>query len=429
MVGRNLKDLPFMLYADSKGRVYEHPFYRMIGFLGESPEIVKEDDLIPMPEYSKLFYLPNCAPMGLDPVTGEIKSIREIEVGGEVTKCYGVAAFLEPGFVRTHLPAVDYSEKGYCLPMWAYTAVGFKDDKYWVAGFRIEYNKAWDPRYFDDKELIPAIQKYQSRHGEGPLLKHLVGCATKNHCFAAKNLFLERWEAPMPVSQACNAECLGCLSFQNEGFCEPSHERISFRPSKKEIVSIAVNHLEKAPAAIISFGQGCEGEPLTEAGLIEESIEEIRKQTPRGTINLNTNGSQPEKVRAIAESGLDSIRISLNSARAGFYRAYYRPRGYDLEDVIESISLSRKLGLYTMLNYLVFPGITDQKAEIKALTDLVKKTGVNFIHLKNLNIDPELYLEKMPRVDSPAVGLKNMLALLKEELPSVEFGYFNKTVR
>ena len=42
--------------------------------------------------------------------------------------------------------------------------------------------------------------------------------------------------------------------------------------------------------------------------------------------------------------GLDSIRISLNSARPDFYRAYYRPRGYDFEDVVASIALARAMG-------------------------------------------------------------------------------------
>jgi MoaA/NifB/PqqE/SkfB family radical SAM enzyme len=207
---------------------------------------------------------------------------------------------------------------------------------------------------------------------------------------------------------------------------QASHERISFKPSKQEIVSIAVRHLNRAPEAIISFGQGCEGEPLSEYKLIGDSIKEIRAQTQKGTINFNTNGSWPERIRLIAESGLDSVRISLNSARPDFYRAYYKPRGYELEDVIESISLSRELGLYTMVNYLVFPGITDQEDEIAALMDLVRRTGLNFLHLKNLNIDPHLYIDRMPKVASSTVGMKRMVAILEKELPFLELGYFNQ---
>jgi len=418
-----------MLYADPEGQTYDHPYYRMSGFSGSSPAVINDEDLILMSEYSKLFFIPDCPPVGLDPSTGEHRIISEIEVDGVATRCCAVAAFLEPGLVRSHLPAVDYRSKSYTLPMWGYTAVGFKNDNYHAAGFRIEYNHRWDPRNFDDRKLVPSIGEYQKVNEKGPLVEHLINCATNNHCFAAKNLFFKRWEAPLPISQGCNADCLGCLSLQPDQSCESSHQRISFRPEKEEIVSLALSHLNHAHEAIVSFGQGCEGEPLTEYRLIADSIREIRKKTDRGTINLNTNGSQPERVREIAESGLDSIRISLNSARPEYYHAYYRPKSYDFEDVVASISLSRDLGLYTMINYLVFPGVTDQDEEIEALRTLIRRTGVNFIHLKNLNIDPQLYIEKMPVSDSKTVGIKRMAAILEEEFPEIELGYFNKPVR
>lgn len=418
-----------MLYALDSGEVYEHPYYRMVGFSGKSPVTPLPEDLIEVPEYSKLFFIPGCPPIGLDPATGEYKIVSQIELDGETITCYGVASFMEPGLVRGLLPAVDYRQKDYTLPTWAYTAVGFKDEKYWAAGFRIEDNHRWDPRNFDDRELFPAIEKYQKKHGSGPLLEHLVQCATHNHCFAAKNLFLKRWEAPLPVSRGCNSACLACLSLSYDPSCPASHERIPFRPSQSELVRVAVNHLREAPEAIVSFGQGCEGEPLTEYELIARSIKEIRGRTARGTINLNTNGSWPERIRLLGENGLDSIRISLNSARPDFYRAYYRPIGYDFEDVVDSIVLSRDLGLYTMINYLVFPGVTDQEEEIEALRDLIGQTKVNFIHLKNLNIDPQLYLDSLPGGNSPAVGMKRMVALVGEGFPHLELGYFNQAIR
>ncbi|MFH1124302.1 MAG: radical SAM protein [Pseudomonadota bacterium] len=425
----HFEHIPHMLYADGKGRVYDHPYFRMVGFSKDRPVSLKKTDLIKVPQFSKLFFIPDCPPLGLDPATGESRVVSEVEEGGIRTQCHGVAAFLEAGLVRTHLPAVDYGSKSYTLPMWAYTAVGFKGGAYWAAGFRVEYNSKWDPRNYDDRKLVPAIRRYRKRDQGGPLIAHLINCATVNHCFAAKNLFLGRWEAPVPVSRGCNADCLGCLSLQEDPACEASHQRISFKPSKEELVSLAVRHLNRAPEAIISFGQGCEGEPLTEYALIAESIREIREQTGKGTINLNTNGSWPERIRLLAESGLDSIRISMNSARPGFYRAYYRPRGYDFDDVLASISLSRDLGLYTMVNYLVFPGISDQEEEIEALMGLIRKTDLHFLHLKNLCIDPQLYLERMPKADSPAVGMKVMVQRLEREFPDLELGYFNQPVR
>jgi pyruvate-formate lyase-activating enzyme len=426
----SLNSLPHMLYADEKGRIYDHPRFRMTGFSGARASSLNEEDLIRMPDFSKLFFIPDCPPVGLDPVTGRRSAVHTVRAGGVHTKCYAVAAFLPPGVVRSHLPGVDYRGKSYTLPTWSYTAVGYREGEYWTTGFEIEYNPRWDPHHYDDLELVPAIERFQKENRwAGPLIDHLTNCAAVNHCFAAKNLFLGRWEAPIPVSRRCNADCLGCLSLQGDASCEASHQRISFTPSKEEIVRLAVHHLENAPEAIVSFGQGCEGEPLTEHELISRSILEIRKRTTRGTVNLNTNGSRPERIALIAESGLDSIRISLNSARAEFYTPYYRPKGYQFYDVVASIALSREMGLFTMINYLVFPGITDQEGEIEALLELIRKTKVNFIHLKNLNIDPQFYLEKMPKNTSPPLGMRKVVDLLKSEFPELQLGYFNQAVR
>ena len=142
-----------MLYSDPKGRIFEHPYLKMAGFSGSKLYTIKPEDLIIMPEFSKLFYIPACPPMGIDPNTGTLRTVHEMDVGGRSVPCFAVAAFLEPGFVRTHLPAADYHKKSFVLPSWAYSAVGFRDDQYWSAGFEVEYNKRWDPRHYDDRDI------------------------------------------------------------------------------------------------------------------------------------------------------------------------------------------------------------------------------------------------------------------------------------
>jgi len=37
--------------------------------------------------------------------------------------------------------------------------------------------------------------------------------------------------------------------------------------------------------------------------------------TPRGSININSNGSLPENLTMLIDAGLDACRISLNSAQ------------------------------------------------------------------------------------------------------------------
>ena len=424
-----LFSLPSMLYADKEGRIFEHDFYRMAGFYGNSPYPLDESCLVPLPEFSKLFFLPDCPPVGLNPESGQWETVFTAPFDRGEKECFAVAAFMEPGWVRVHLPAAVYKAKKYTLPMWAYTAVGCDDNGYIASAFRVEYNHRWDPNNFDDKKLIRAIKKYRKNIADGALTSHLGTCAVDNHCFAAKNLFLERWEMPVPVSVRCNARCLGCISLQTEKGCKPSHQRISFRPDPSEIITMALHHIKHAEDPIISFGQGCEGEPLTEYELIGECISSIRKKTSGGTINLNTNGSNPEQIKFLIDSGLDSIRISMSSARPDFYNAYHRPISFSFDDVRESVKTAANSGIYTMLNYLVFPGVTDCEPEFSALSGLIDHTGLNFIHLKNLCIDPDFYLVSMPGDNSLPFGMNILADRIKERFPDLELGYFNKAIK
>ena len=45
--------------------------------------------------------------------------------------------------------------------------------------------------------------------------------------------------------------------------------------------------------------------------------------------------------------------------------------------------------------------------------------------MRNLNIDPDLYLSEMGKGEG--IGIPKMIEILKEELPSLQFGYFNRT--
>jgi len=202
-------------------------------------------------------------------------------------------------------------------------------------------------------------------------------------------------------------------------------ERIRFVPTVDEVVEIALPHLEEAEDAIVSFGQGCEGEPLMEWRLLERSIRILREKTDRGTINLNTNGSFPDRVAKLCDAGLDSLRVTLNSPTATYYNLYHKPKGYTFREVVDSLLIAKKKGIYTSINLLVFPGVTDRESEIEGLIKLIKETHLDLIQMRNLNIDPDLYLETMGKGDG--VGISKMIDILKKEFPSLQLGYFNRT--
>ena len=199
------------------------------------------------------------------------------------------------------------------------------------------------------------------------LRAHLENCALEYGCPAGKNFFLGRYEAPLPTARQCNARCLGCLSLQQGTSICNSQDRIGFTPSPEEISAVALAHIGRVKQAVVSFGQGCEGDPLLAVDAIEPAIGLIRAATPKGTINMNTNGSLPQALEGLFKAGLDSIRISLNSVQATCYNAYFRPRGYRFEDVVQSIDLALNRGKHVAINYLNCPGVTDSPQEYEAL--------------------------------------------------------------
>jgi wyosine [tRNA(Phe)-imidazoG37] synthetase (radical SAM superfamily) len=255
----------------------------------------------------------------------------------------------------------------------------------------------------------------------------MENCCMTYHCPAARNFSLGRWECPVPTSPACNANCIGCISFQpEEETIVSTQDRLTFKPLSEEIVEFTVPHLMNAPFPIISFGQGCEGEPLLMWETIKESIIEIRKHTNRGSININTNGSKPAAVDALCKAGLNSMRVSTNSAQKHIYEAYYRPNNYAFEDIIESLKVMRSYSGWTSINYFVFPGITDSEAEYEALRKLITDTNLNMIQWRNFNIDPDWYMGKNGMTDTgEMLGVKQMMDLIQEEFPNLKFGYFN----
>ena len=413
-IGRAGEDHPALLVADLNGEIYDDPRYRAGGMAGGQFVPLRPSDLVPLPEGSRFYYISKGLPVGFN------KEGNAVVIDG----VYPVSAFLPPGYTRTYLPAYEEVQPDPMLPLWSYTAVAWYRGRFHAAAVRVAWMKKADPKLHDDTVIGPIVREKLSRFPRNRLLKHLEKCAMFYHCFAAKNIFVGRWEAPLPTSPSCNARCIGCLSLQ-EGECPASQDRIQFVPTPDEIAEAAVPHLKSAEDAIVSFGQGCEGEPLVQSKTLVKAVKLVRDATPRGVVNLNTNGFSSERIRAMRDAGLDSIRISLNSCDRDRYNQYYRPRGYRFEDVMESISVSKKIGLFTSLNYLVFPGYADREDEVAKLFKLIAKTRVDLIQMRNFSIDPALYLRSVSRPEGKAIGVRALIRKLKREFPKLKIGYFN----
>lgn len=422
-------DHPVLLFADGDGKILEFDELEMVGMSNGRFVRPELEDLIPLPEGSELFTLPGRLPVGWHSNSAEPVLLAEnpFEAGEPIQ---AVAAFMAPAHTAVFSSGYQSRPEAPTLPLFAYTAVGWYKDRFWVAGFRSDPDKRQDADQYHQEDVVKRTKKKLRLFKDNRLIQHLGKCCLTYRCPAARNYFLDRWEAPLPTSPDCNARCLGCISLQASGCCPSTQDRITFVPSAAEISQMAISHLETAENPIVSFGQGCEGEPLLQAGVIEKAIERIRGKTMRGTINLNSNSSLPDKLKRLARAGLDSLRVSFNSARQDCYTSYYRPKGYGFADVMQSIDVMKENNRFVSLNYFILPGFTDSVPEFEALCQLIRLHRPDFIQLRNLNMDPEWYLKSVGApANTETLGIRRWLALLQAEFSNLGFGYFNPQVR
>lgn len=414
-----LKKSPYLLYSDGKGTIFEDTSLYAAGRAGWDAFEVPLEDWIELPDGGSMYELPGRRGIGIDVKTGEM---RLCELG------WAVAAFIPPAHTGLYIAAYETGHDAPTLPLFCYTAAGWYNDKFYVPAVRIEQDIRQECAGFDQNKVSTGVEHMLEAYPHNRLVKHLANnCALTYHCPAARNYFMGRWECPIPSSPACNANCIGCISFQpSDEEIVSTQDRLTFKPSAEEIVEFTVPHLESAPFPIVSFGQGCEGEPLLMWETIRQSIIEMRKHTSKGSININTNGSKPAAVDALCKVGLDSIRVSTNSAQKHIYEAYYRPNNYEFEDIVESLKVMRRHGGWASINYFVFPGATDTEAEYEALRKLIIDTDLTMIQWRNFNIDPDWYLGKINLYEQgDLLGVKQLQELIHEEFPKVKYGYFN----
>ncbi len=414
---RHLTDYPFTVYSTADGAIGERHTLRAVDFAGNP---LVPSGLIPVPEGATLAMLPQRLAVGLD-AHGR-RSTVPARAG------WALAALLPIGYTRTQLPGYETTPETQALPFFGYSAVAGWRDKLYVAALRTDRPERWLPRSFEPQRTARLVRERLAAEPENRVLQQHAHCALDYQCPTASNLFFRRWEGAIAVSPGCNARCVGCISKQDEEALVSPQDRLRFVPTLDEIVAVAVAHLERAPDAILSFGQGCEGEPLLQARLIERAIRATRAVTSRGTLNINTNASRPRALQRLYDAGLDSLRASTISAREETYDAYYRPLGYSLGDVRQSLRLARDAGVYSSINLLCFPGLIDAEDEVEALVEFLRDTGVRLVQLRNLNIDPEVLLPRMPRPRGPALGIPTLIATLRRELPELAIGNFSRPV-
>jgi len=412
------------LVSDRSGRIFDIPGLEAVGMKAGCLFRIDRREYTRMPKGSKLFMLPGRIPAGYNPDTGDFESLENY---------FAVAVFMPPAFTATYSAAYQLPSRRWskihlrgggrgadALPLFCYTAAGFYKGGIYVAAVRVDRSTRHDPRFINLDLVKDNTIKIKKIFPRNRLIRHLADCALAYDCPGAQNFFLSREECPLPVSPHCNANCAGCISLNTQ-------PRIRFTPTPEEIRDVALFHINRVRDTVLSFGQGCEGEPLLQADLIERSIRLIRKETSQGSININTNASRPESISRLFDIGLSSIRVSMNSCRPEYYKRYYKPTGYDFCDVLSSIKIAKRKKGFVSINYLTMPGFTDSADEYEAVKKFISYYKINMIQWRNLNFDPLEYFKiiKYPANPPETIGVRRIISNLRKSFPGLKMGYYN----
>lgn len=415
-----------LLFSRSCGEWLDFQPLQMLGRLGNELVVPEAAELMPMPKGATLTLVPGRHCIGMDE-NGEIVSLSKNPYNTEEDEeIFAVAALLPQGFTRTLLPAI--TDNGPTLPILGYTAVGVAEDgTLMVAAMQTDEDHRWNPEYYNTEDLESLVETRLKEFPDNQMVKQLARCSLEYGCFTAQNIMYRRYEGGLPVSPVCNARCIGCLSLQECDDCESPQQRIKKSPLAKDVIEVAAAHLKTAEYPIVSFGQGCEGEPCLQGELISEIITEVRKITDRGTINMNTNAGSYENMVKIIDAGIDSLRVSMISTVSENYAKYHRPVNYTFDDVKKAIAYAKAHGVKVAVNYLAYPGFNDRLSELESMVDFCQEYKIDQIQIRNLNIDPKIMTELYGE-EEQGLGVPQMVEILRDNLPDTVIGNYSYPV-
>jgi wyosine [tRNA(Phe)-imidazoG37] synthetase (radical SAM superfamily) len=405
------------VHSDRSGDLFVGEDYVAAGYDGLRERPLEEAATIPLPAGASLMAMDSRRAQAFDR-HGRLRTLGR--------ERWALGALLPTGYTRTAYPAYADDPARPDLPLFGYTAVAMLDGELRTAAVATDPAPEWDPAAFNTPDLRARVNDALRAHPSNRMLRQLARCAREYGCYTAQNVFYGRWEAALPVSPACNAHCVGCISLQ-EGATASPQERFRVTPSAEEIAEIATAHLQRPEATIVSFGQGCEGEPLLAARTIAEAIQQIRQRTSRGVLHLNTNGSLSAQLRRLIDAGLQSIRVSTISAIARTYEAYYRPENYRWSDVRASLQLAAEREVLININLLVLPGLTDRPEEVDAFVALLRELPGGVVQLRNLNADPRRALAVFER-PRELLGIPGALERFRDQAPAFALRSFTRPV-
>ncbi|NLW16759.1 MAG: radical SAM protein, partial [Firmicutes bacterium] len=222
----------YATYADAHGNAYADEEHAAVGRVGDMFIELTPEQMIPLPAGASLVLLPQRRAVGLT-AEGAFALLPAPRLA--------LGALLPQGYTRIALPA--YHGSGETLPLFGYTAVAWHDGEFYVAAkVEDEDLHKWDPVIFNTPDLEQLVAERRAQLPDNRIIAQLSYCALEYGCFTAQNIFYRRYEGGIPVSNTCNAACVGCISEQEAECCPSPQGRIRYRPTVEEIVQVALPH-------------------------------------------------------------------------------------------------------------------------------------------------------------------------------------------
>ncbi len=117
------KEYPKLLVASENGEIFDITGLEAVGMKAGHYFRLDTSKLIKVHPDSEFFVLPDRIPVGFDPVSGNMETLKNVVITGEGKKCFPVSVFLAPGYTVLLNTAFQEKKKAGMLPLFSYAAV------------------------------------------------------------------------------------------------------------------------------------------------------------------------------------------------------------------------------------------------------------------------------------------------------------------
>ncbi len=203
---------------------------------------------------------------------------------------------------------------------------------------------------------------------------------------------------------------------------------ISQTAEKQRSYTFVNNLTETVPAALLQSAAVANDAALVisdakgeDEATLAGFIKSIRSLNGDISMYMQTPALTPSLASTLCNAGVNGLWVSTNSFQEDYFDKLHAPSGSKFNNLNASIKAMQDCGGETILDYQVFPGLTDHPREIEAMDAFLSGTAITTLHLSNLAIDPEWYMDELMILALPRdqIGIPAWLEGLHARYPEL----------